>query len=86
MEFFISVSIRCGYNAAAKGQRSQIAHTESEDYFEKIIAKPRFLSKAQSSAVERGSAHHLFLQYCDFTKAPESIEEEITRLKAGRAF
>lgn len=64
-----------------KVSASQIAHAESEDYYERIIAKPRFLSKAQSSAVERGSAHHLFLQYCDFSKARESIDSEIARLK-----
>lgn len=74
-------------NAAAttlpqKVSASQIAHTQSDDYFEKIIAKPRFLSKEHSSAVERGSAHHQFLQYCDFTLARKSIDEEINRLES----
>ncbi len=64
-----------------KVSASQIAHAQSDDYFEKIIAKPRFLSKEHSSAVERGSAHHQFLQYCDFALARTSVDGEINRLE-----
>ena len=74
-------------NAAAtalpqKVSASQIAHTQSDDYFEKIIAKPRFLSREHSSAVERGSAHHQFLQYCDFALARKSVADEAARLES----
>ncbi len=62
-----------------KVSASQIAH-DSSDYFEKIIAKPVFLSKEQSTAVERGTAHHLFLQFCDFDRAREDIDLEIQKL------
>ena len=73
-------------NASAIGlpqkvSASQISHSQSGDYFEKIIVKPRFLSEGGTNAVERGTAHHIFLQYCDFTKARESISGEILRLK-----
>ena len=73
-------------NAAAttlpqKVSASQIAHQDSSDYFERIIAKPKFLSREHSAAVERGSAHHLFLQYCDFTRARQDITAELQRLK-----
>lgn len=68
-------------NLPQKVSASQIAHAQSEDYFEKIIAKPRFLSKEHSSAVERGSAHHQFLQYCDFALARTGIDDEINRLE-----
>ena len=61
---------------------SQIAHTQSDDYFEKIIVKPRFISGEAATAVERGTAHHQFLQYCDFTSAREDISGEIKRLEA----
>ena len=68
-----------------KVSASQIAHSQSGDYFERIIAKPKFLSSEHSSAVERGSAHHLFLQYCDFSRAREDIDAEITRLQGSGA-
>lgn len=69
-------------NLPQKVSASQIAHAQSDDYFEKIISKPRFLSKEHSSAVERGSAHHQFLQYCDFSLARTSIADEINRLES----
>ena len=65
-----------------KVSASQIAHSQSGDYFEKIIVKPKFLSGDSTSAVERGTAHHLFLQYCDFARAREDISAEIARLTA----
>ena len=71
-----------GAAAAALPQKvsaSQIAHTQT-DYFEKVIVKPRFLSESGSTAVERGNAHHQFLQYCDFSRARQNIDEEIARL------
>lgn len=71
-------------NAAAIGlpqkvSASQISH--AGDYFEKIIVKPRFLSEGGASSVERGTAHHLVLQYCDFAKAREDVRSEILRLR-----
>lgn len=63
-----------------KVSASQIAHQAGSDYFERIVAKPGFLSRDRSTAVERGSAHHLFLQYCDFEKARKDIAAEIERL------
>ena len=63
---------------------SQIAHSQSDDYFEKVIKKPSFITdKAQS--VDIGTAHHRFLQYCDFAAAKEDISAELDRLvKSGR--
>lgn len=63
-----------------KVSASQIAHQAGSDYFERIVAKPGFLSRDHSTAVERGTAHHLFLQYCDFEKARADIAAEIARL------
>lgn len=64
---------------------SQISHSQSGDYFEKIIAKPRFLSGDSVSAVERGTAHHQFLQFCDFAAARTDISGEINRLVSDGA-
>ena len=64
-----------------KVSASQITHSQSGDYFEKIIVKPKFLSDDNSTAVERGTAHHLFLQYCDFAAARADIDSEISRLQ-----
>lgn len=63
-----------------KVSASQIAHGKGEDYFERVIAKPQFLSGADSAAVERGTAHHILLQYCDFQQARDSLDREIQRL------
>ncbi len=66
-------------NLPQKVSASQIAHGDN-DYFEKILAKPAFLDSEVSTAVERGTAHHAFLQYCDFNFARDSIDNEITKL------
>lgn len=63
-----------------KVSASQIAHTQNKAHFSKIIAKPAFLNKGRATAVERGTAHHTFLQYCDFSKAKTDIRSEINRL------
>ena len=79
-----NLSYRYPYAAATalpqKVSGSQIAHSQEGSYFESVIAKPQFLSKEDHSATERGRAHHLFLQYCDFTQARKDIESEIQRL------
>ncbi len=67
-----------------KVSASQAAHSQNTSYFDRVIAKPAFMD-GETAAVERGTAHHLFLQYCDFEKARESVTSEIDRLvSAGR--
>lgn len=63
-----------------KVSASDIAHEQNNDYFEKILLKPSFINQDTSSAVERGTAHHKFLQYCSFEKAKSDIEGEVSRL------
>lgn len=67
-------------NLPQKVSASQISHNDS-DYFEKVLMKPSFLNKETAAAVYRGTAHHKFLQYCDFTNAKHSLDDEIERLK-----
>ena len=67
-------------NLPQKVSASQISHNES-DYFEKVLMKPSFLNKETAAAVDRGTAHHKFLQYCNFLNAKESLDSEIVRLK-----
>lgn len=67
-------------NLPQKVSASQISHSDS-DYFEKVLTKPSFLNKDTAAAVDRGTAHHKFLQYCNFLNAKESINSEIERLK-----
>lgn len=67
-------------NLPQKVSASQISHSDS-DYFEKVLTKPSFLNKETAAAVDRGTAHHKFLQYCNFLNAKESIDSEIERLK-----
>ncbi len=66
-------------NLPQKVSASQIAH-DNNDYFDKILTKPTFLDTDASTAVERGTAHHRFLQYCNFESARENIDNEIVRL------
>ncbi len=67
-------------NLPQKVSASQIAHNGNSSYFEKVISKPKFLSQKVSLGIEKGTAHHLFLQYCDFLSAKNNIESEINRL------
>ena len=68
-------------NLPQKVSASQISHNES-DYFEKVLMKPSFLNNETAAAVDRGTAHHKFLQYCDFLNAKQSLDTEIERLKS----
>ncbi len=68
-----------------KVSASQTVHNQNAEYFDKVIVKPRFLSKESAEAVERGTAHHVFLQYCDFKNARADISREADRLvESGR--
>lgn len=67
-------------NLPQKVSASQVAHESNNDYFEKVIAKPKFLNKQTAASIERGTAHHKFLQYCNFVNARADIESEINRL------
>jgi ATP-dependent helicase/nuclease subunit A len=42
--------------------------------------KPSFASKAGLTPAERGTAMHEFMQYCDYSRAKVSIEDEVKRL------
>ena len=67
-------------NLPQKVSASEIAHNSGSNHFDKILAKPAFLSTKDSTAVERGTAHHRFLQHCDFSAARKNISNEIDRL------
>lgn len=59
---------------------SALTHKESMANVARILAKPAFMSDSPLTAAEKGTALHKFMQYCDFSKARENIEAEITRL------
>ena len=67
-------------NLPQKVSASQIAHDSNNEYFNKVLLKPSFIKDKDLSSIERGTAHHRFLQYCDFSNALNNIQEEITRL------
>lgn len=66
-----------------KVSASALAHSKNTEYFDKVLAKPAFLQKDRASSVERGTAHHEFLHYCDFSRAREDVHAEIQRLNLG---
>ena len=62
-----------------KVSASQIAHDANNEFFSKVLLKPNFLNSETTTSVERGTAHHIFLQHCDFESARGSIDDEISR-------
>lgn len=66
-------------NLPQKVTASEISHGDN-NYFEHILAKPNFIKREKLSVTERGTAHHKFLQYCDFAAARKNTEAEIERL------
>lgn len=58
---------------------SEISHPSGGE-FERVLRKPRFIADKDNTGVERGTAHHRFLQYCDFKNARTDISGEIERL------
>ena len=62
-----------------KVSASELAHNEG-DSFDKIFLKPAFMSKGNTSAVEKGTAHHKFLQFCNFKDAKNNLQAELDRL------
>ncbi|MBO4212794.1 MAG: UvrD-helicase domain-containing protein [Clostridia bacterium] len=61
---------------------------ELEEKPQKLLQKPLFLQndeeKNQTSAAERGTFTHLFLQFCDFAAAERDLDNEIARLTAEK--
>lgn len=60
---------------------SHLTHND-KSYFDTILNKPLFIKSDSVTAVERGTAHHRFLQHCNFVSARENIGSEIERLKS----
>lgn len=46
-------------------------------------SKPAFMSKSEMTPAERGSAMHLFMQYCDYNGAKNDLSTEIQCLTDG---
>ena len=69
-------------NIPQKVSASEISHQSGNEEFAKVFLKPSFMNTEISTAVERGTAHHRFLQYCNFASAKESVEAEMERLVA----
>lgn len=51
----------------------------SSDFF--ASERPSFMNKDGLTPALRGTAMHLFMQHCDYIKARESLEDEISRLR-----
>lgn len=62
-----------------KVSASELAHSEG-DGFDKIFLKPSFMMRDNTTAVERGTAHHKFLQFCNFKDAKNDLQSELDRL------
>lgn len=56
---------------------------DSENNFEFITSsKPAFMSKAEMTPAQRGTAMHTFMQFCDYENAKNDLDNEISSLKS----
>ena len=62
-----------------KQSASNLAHKEFSADFD-FTNEPVFVRHQKLSAAQKGTAMHKFMQYCDFEKASQSVENEIDRL------
>ncbi len=60
---------------------SELAHRKSHKASEMVFKSPLFMSDVPLTAAQRGTAFHLFLENCDFSRAQNDINAEIARLK-----
>lgn len=51
-----------------------------QDFKYLTSSKPAFLSKANMTAAQKGTAMHAFMQFCDYKASKENLEGEIERL------
>jgi len=61
---------------------SQVSHREDGEH--RFRSRPRFLEAKGLSPAERGNALHQFMQFADYRKARENLEEEIDRMARQR--
>ncbi len=62
---------------------SELAHSNTEERFSKILAKPGFLKDENLTPAERGTAFHRLLQFCDFKGLREDFSSELSKAVAA---
>lgn len=63
----------------AKSSVTDIVH-KADDKLYRFSKRPAFLQEKGLSSAEKGTATHKIMQYVDFSKCPDSLEDEIERL------
>ncbi|WP_297127876.1 helicase-exonuclease AddAB subunit AddA [uncultured Eubacterium sp.] len=51
-----------------------------QDFKYLTSSKPAFLSKANMTSAQKGTAMHTFMQFCDYSESKNNLENEIERL------
>lgn len=64
---------------AKRGASTAFKETVDREFF--ASDRPAFMNKTSLSAAGRGTAMHLFMQFSDYGRAKENLEEEIVRLQ-----
>ena len=67
-------------NLPQKVTASELAHRESKEKFDRILARPMFATGKKLTGAQRGTAMHLFLEKCDYNNAASDISTEVERL------
>ncbi len=75
-----ATGVKKSYKAVETAEETQVARPETE------LRRPDFEQRTHGlTPAERGTAHHLFMQFCDFDACEGGrVEEEINRLRTLR--
>lgn len=64
----------------SKVAASELSHKLSDNGFDRMLDTPAFMSDKKLTPAQRGTALHAFMQYCDFNKARDNLENELSHL------
>ena len=78
-EYADIINLNSKYSASGLSENVNL-----KDYY--CTKRPSFLNVGGFSSSEKGTFMHRFMEKCDFDKAAENTEEEISRLVAGGVF
>lgn len=68
------------FKLPSKIAASDLSHKLSTKSFDRILSTPAFMNDSVLTGAQKGTALHSFMQFCDFEKAYDNIENEINRL------
>lgn len=71
---------RLGLSAFTSKRTASSLDVAEQDFKYLTSSKPAFLSKANMTSAQKGTAMHTFMQFCDYSASKNDLENEIERL------